>query len=459
MPSPFRLSGDVRIPGDKSITHRAVMFGAVAEGTSVVRTTVLGRDNFATARIMRQLGAEVAGEVSSSLIAIAKQEGFESFGESKDEWSTLRITGRGFSGLHAPDGTLDCGNSGTTARLLTGLLAGRPFESVLVGDASLSKRPFKRVVDPLSAMGARFEGDRLPLTIRGGDLHGIDYVSPHASAQVKSAILLAGLQTSDPVSVTEPRLSRDHTERMLTAMGCPIESICLGDGSWRISLPAQRGPLRAQEIVVPGDFSAAAFFLVAGSIFPGSDIRIVGVGLNDTRIGLFHILERMGASMKPESPRVVGGEKVVDLRVQAKQLHGIDVPADDVVLAIDEIPILAVAAAVASGTTRIRGAKELRVKESDRLAMSAQILRCFGGTVEEYEDGLDVIGNPNLIFSGRAADPALCDWKVSGDHRIAMCGAILQLLVSGTFELPDKHAVETSFPNFGECLQGIMVRG
>lgn len=454
------LRGTIEVPGDKSITHRSIMFGAIADGETVVKTTVLGRDNFATARIMRQLGAHLSGEVASDLIELAREEQLGDLGDARGNVSCLRVRGSGFAGLKAPVGPLDCGNSGTTARLLTGVLAGRPFASTLIGDASLTKRPFKRVVEPLSLMGAEFSGDRLPLTITGRPLRGIHYTSPQASAQVKSAVLLAGLQTDEETAVREPRLSRDHTERMFAAMGCELLTRRHDDGSWQVTLPAvsRRPPLVAQEITVPGDFSAAAFFLVAGSIFPNSQLEIRNVGLNPTRIGLLHVLERMGARIELKSKRVVCGEDVVDLIVSSAPLRGVDVGEEDVVLGIDEVPVLCVAAAFADGPTRIRGARELRVKESDRIAMTAGILRTFGVDTAEHEDGLDVYGRPGLAGAGKAAlreELTAAPWRGSGDHRIEMCGAIMELQVTGDFEIADKTAVETSFPNFISCLNSV----
>ncbi len=453
------LKGTLNVPGDKSITHRAIMFGAVANGTSTVRTSLLGRDNFATARVMCQLGAKIKGTVTNSLLAMAHEEGLTNLADSGNEWCDLEVTGAGFEGLHAPAAILDCGNSGTTARLLTGVLAGRPFSATLTGDKSLVKRPFKRVAEPLTKMGAKFSGDMLPLTVTGGKLGGLEYASPKASAQVKSAILLAGLQGAGRVSVTEPELSRDHTERMLRAMGCAVE-VSQISGGWRISLPdsANRGRLNPLDVVIPGDISAAAFFLVAGSIFPDSELTITGVGVNATRTGIISVLERMGARLELKNKRDVGGEDVVDIGVRTARLRGCDIGAKDVVLAIDEVPVLAVAAALAEGTTRIEGAAELRVKESDRLAMSAAILRSFGVEVEEFDDGLEIIGKPELATAGAPALKERPDWKTSHDHRIAMCGALLELLATGDFDLPDKPAVETSFPRYEELLRGLISR-
>lgn len=459
------LRGDVYVPGDKSITHRAIMFGAIAEGDTTVITSTLGRDNLGTIRIMRQLGVRIGGTVTPALLPIAHDEKLTDFNASTDGMCTIVVHGGGLDGLRAPAGPLDCGNSGTTARLLSGLLAGQPFSSTLVGDASLSKRPFKRVTVPLGEMGARFSGDLLPLTIQGGELHGIKYRSPQASAQVKSAIILAGLRTAEGVTIEEPRLSRDHTERMLTAMGCAIDVDERSDGSAVITLPprSERGTMRGQRIEVPGDFSAAAFFLVAGSIVPDAEITVRRVLYNKTRIGLFSILERMGAQLEIINRREIGGEPVVDIVVRSAPLRGIDVTPEEVVLAIDEIPILCIAAAAAEGVTTIRGAHELRVKESDRITMTRRILESFGGSAHEVDDGLDVTGDPLLGRRLRERGPLdsgavdRSGWGECGDHRISMAAAVLELLLSGDFSLAEKEAVETSFPTFEECLRGIVI--
>lgn len=451
------LIGHVEVPGDKSITHRAVMFNAIAHGDAVVVTTILGRDNFATIRIMRQLGVEISGSVAKPLQQIAVEEGLSDFKVASDDFSTIVIKGRGFEGLKGPKAELNCGNSGTTARLLTGLLAGRPFACTLNGDHSLVKRPFKRVIDPLSTMGAKFSSEKMPFTIEGGKLLGGDFVSNNASAQVKTAIILAGLQAKGNTTVVEPRLSRDHTERMLKAMGAQIKTTFQEDGSVKVELSNNDKHLVAQNITIPGDFSAAAFFLVAGSIFQHSELTLKNVGMNKTRTGLYGILERMGARFEIMNKREVCGEEVADIRVCAARLHGIDIDESDVVLAIDEIPILLMAAAVSYGTTRVRGASELRVKESDRLKMSAAILKTFGIKYQEYEDGIDVEGNPMLKMQ---ASPEInnAEWKTSGDHRIAMSGAILELFATGKFNIKDRAAIETSFPRFSETLEEVIVK-
>ncbi len=454
--APTPLRGEISLPGDKSISHRAILFSSFARGKARVLTSVLGRDNFASLRIMRQLGTKASGALSQKMLSLASEEGLDGFSLSGDDTCEIVIEGMGLQGFSSAGSALDCGNSGTTARLLCGLLSGQQFESQLIGDHSLQSRPFKRVTEPLGHMGARFSGDRLPLTIfgpEGAKLKGIAYDSPRASAQVKSALLLAGLQADGDVRVSESHCSRDHTERMLSAMGCHLESGLRADGRWEVLLPdsGKRDHYDALDIVVPSDFSAAAFFLVAGSIVPGSEIMMRNVGFNKTRIGLFSILEGMGASFTCENARSVGGEEVVDILVRSASLRGVSVSAEDVVLAIDEIPILAIAAAFAEGETLISGASELRVKESDRLTMTANILQYFGVPVEELPDGLRIQGQS---FEAPGTIERVDDsWKSTGDHRIAMSGAVLGFAQGLGFELHDKEAVETSFPTFADCFQ------
>ncbi len=461
----LRLRGKIAVPGDKSITHRAIMFGGIASGTTKLESSILGRDNFASLRIMRQLGAKVSGFVTPSLRQIADEEGFSSLGTGSGSFSQLEIVGCGPGNLQAPDGDLDCGNSGTTARLMTGILAPQNFLATLVGDHSLSSRPFKRVVEPLARMGAGFSGERLPLTVTGAgaggcELKAIRYESPKASAQVKSAILLAGLRAEGETVVVEPHLSRDHTERMFTAMGVKVRTRTTAEGV-EITLPPRsvRGELRGIEIEIPGDFSAAAFFLVAGSIVPDSEIVLTNVGINPARVGLLNILRRMGASIELTNLRTVGGEEVSDIVVKSSNLRGIPIGAEDVVLAIDEIPVLAVACALAEGESVISGAEELRVKESDRLTMTAKILSGFGAAVEELKDGLRIPGDPTLAgrFASNPQNAAgmISGWTGSGDHRIAMAGAVMQFALSGRFDLYDQSAVETSFPGFVQCFQDL----
>ncbi|MCL4142340.1 UNVERIFIED_CONTAM: hypothetical protein GTU68_012185 [Idotea baltica] len=409
------LRGEVQIPGDKSITHRACMFGAIAEGQTRIRTASMGRDNLATIRILRQLGV------------LFSQEGAD-----------ILVEGVGLGAFKAPAAVCDCGNSGTTARLMTGLLASTGFEVTLTGDASLKSRPFARVTKPLTQMGVSFDSEMLPLSFKGEAIKGIRYHSPKASAQVKSAVILAGLSSTDQTQVVEPRRTRDHSEKMLQAMGVVLSSEAVEKDAWQ--------KLTGIEIDIPGDFSAATFFLVAGSIFPDSDISLKGIGLNETRVGALHVLQRMGASIEISSERLSGGEPVADLQVCSASLKGVEIGHEDVVLGIDEIPILAVAAAIAEGKTVVTGAEELRVKESDRLSRMVEVLRSFGIEVEEADDGMTVSG---------AGERANASWRTSGDHRIAMSGAILEYFAAGDFQLQDAEAVETSFPGFVEQLRGL----
>lgn len=449
------LRGEIQVPADKSIAHRALLFSAFAEGETRIQCSTLGRDNLATLRIIQQLGVRTKAEMESALFELATEEQVGDLFVGSVGGSAITISGSGFSGIAAPKQELDCGNSGTTARLLCGVLAGRPFSVSLTGDASLRRRPFARVVRPLTTMGAHFSGEVLPFTVVGasaGALRGIVHRSEVASAQVKTALLLAGLQCGEDVTVIEPMQSRDHSERLLRAMGCEIFEQRSADGSgWQISLGSKRRLQALGDISIPGDFSAAAFFLVAASVVPGSEVVIRGVGLNPSRIGLLLLLRRMGAAIAVENTRQSGGEEVADLVVSGSRLRGIEVGGEEVLLAIDEIPVFACAAACAVGRTVIRGAAELRVKESDRLAMIAKQLGAFGVPVEEFSDGLSLDGVE--IGSSAAAAKQHEVWRRSGDHRILMCGAILHYISSGEVELHDRAAVETSFPTFLECFR------
>lgn len=397
---------------------------------------------------MRDLGVRIECRFPPKMAALARAEEVECEEIAEGELCEIRIFGAGVESLREPVRALYCGNSGTTARLLTGILAGCPFEVTLTGDESLSKRPFKRVIDPLSEMGANFITDRMPLRMRGGSLRAIDYISPRSSAQVKSAILLAGLSARGASSVQEPHKSRDHTERFLRSLGCVIREESLGNGAHKVVLESRPAKLAPFDLRVPGDFSSAAFFLTIGAAIPGSRIVIKDVGFNPTRTGLYSILLRMGANIQISNSREASGEEVVDLTVEGGPLRGVEVGSDDVALAVDEIPVLCVAAAIASGTTEIRGAEELRVKESDRLATMAQVLASFGIKVEEYPDGLSITGGEAIKYTGNCQEP----WRRSGDHRIAMCGALFDYLSSGKFGILDKEAVETSFPTFSSLL-------
>jgi 3-phosphoshikimate 1-carboxyvinyltransferase len=414
------LGGDVRVPGDKSISHRAVMFASLAEGVSRVTGFLEGEDTRATARAFAAMGVAIEAPSPSERI----------------------VHGVGLDGLTAPAAAIDCGNAGTGMRLLTGILAGQKFETTLVGDASLSRRPMRRVIEPLARMGARIdaqEGGLPPLVVHGGHgLVGIDYALPVASAQVKSAVLLAGLYAKGETSIAEPHPTRDYTERMLAAFGWPIS---FGEG--RASLDGGHR-LRATDVVVPADFSSAAFFLVAASIVPGSDLLLRDVGINPRRTGLLDALKLMGADIRTENLRQLGGEPVADLRVRHAPLAGIDVPAALVPDMIDEFPILFIAAAAASGTTRVTGAAELRVKESDRIAVMAKGLRALGVAITETPDGAVIEGG---AIGGGDVDSA-------GDHRCAMSFAVAGLVAGGEVRIADCANVATSFPGFVELANG-----
>ncbi len=414
------LQGRIRVPGDKSISHRSIMLGSLAEGTTRVRGFLEGEDSLATLRAFRAMGVEIEGP----------------------EAGRVTIHGVGMHGLKQPEGPLDLGNSGTSMRLLAGLLAGQGMEVVLTGDESLSGRPMRRVTEPLARMGARIEtteAGTAPLRIHPVErLHGIHYELPVASAQVKSAILLAGLYAEGETCVTEPAPTRDHTERMLRGFGYEVRRegsrICLDGG----------GRLTACDIDVPADISSAAFFLVGASIAPGSELVLEHVGMNPTRDGVVTILRLMGADIEVENPRDVGGEPVADLRVRHAPLHGIEIPEELVPMAIDEFPALFVAAACAEGETVLTGAEELRVKESDRIQVMADGLRVLGVEAEPTPDGIRIRG-------GR---PGGGEVLSHGDHRIAMSFAMAALRASGTIRIRDCDNVNTSFPGFAELAAG-----
>ena len=412
-----KLTGRIRVPGDKSISHRSVMLGALADGTTEIDGLLEGEDVLATLAAFRAMGVKAEGPTAGHLV----------------------VHGVGLHGLQSPTAPLDMGNSGTAMRLMSGILAGQSFNSELVGDASLSKRPMNRVADPLRSMGAVIDTEdkgRPPLRIRGGQsLHGITYQLPVASAQVKSALLLAGLYASGRTQVTEPAPTRDHTERMLRGFGYEVEV----DGAM-ISLNGG-GALTATRIDVPADISSAAFFLVGASIAPGSDLVLEHVGMNPTRIGVINILRLMGADIEISNERTIGGEPVADLRVRYARLHGIDIPEDQVPLAIDEFPALFIAAAQAEGVTRLIGAHELRVKESDRIAVMAQGLATLCISHQETDDGIIINGQPGTPWGGGTVDS-------HGDHRIAMSFAMAGLLASAPITIRDCLNVNTSFPNF-----------
>ncbi len=408
------LQGRVRVPGDKSVSHRAVMLGSIAEGTTQVKGFLEAEDALATLAAFRQMGVVVQGPIEGRLI----------------------IHGVGRHGLKAPSEPLYLGNSGTSMRLLCGLLCGQPFDSVLTGDASLSRRPMRRVTEPLQQMGANIETTpqgTAPVRIFGGQkLSGIYYQMPLASAQVKSALLLAGLYADGETCVVEPTATRDHTERMLAGFGYAVRRegrrVCLRGG----------GKLVGCDLDVPADISSAAFFLVGASIAPGSEIILEHVGINPTRTGVIDILRLMGAEIEVLNPRQVGGEPVADLKVSSSSLKGIRIPEELVPLAIDEFPVLLVAAACAEGETVLTGAGELRVKESDRIQVMADGLQALGIDAQPTSDGMIVRGGQ--IGSGRVHS--------HGDHRIAMAFAIAALKAQGQIEIEDCANVNTSFPGF-----------
>ena len=431
------LRGEIRVPGDKSISHRAVMLGAVADGDTRIRGLLEGEDVLATVAAFRSMGVEIEGPEDGKAV----------------------VHGVGREGLRAPATAIDLGNAGTAMRLLAGLLAGQRFGCTLTGDASLKRRPMRRIAEPLSRMGARIEtadGGTPPLVIRARDgLAPIGYASPVASAQVKSCLLLAGLYADGRTCVTEPAPTRDHTERMLAAFGAVLtragvlgreDALAREDVPTREGVPVRGGQrvcieggarLAATEIDVPGDISSAAFFLAAAAGRPGSDLMIRGVGVNPTRTGILAILEQMGADVSRSNRRTAGGEPVADLRVRGRTLHGIDVDPALVPLAIDEFPAIFAAAATARGTTRVTGAGELRVKESDRLAVSAAGLAALGVRAGTTGDG-------GMVIEGGATSGGEVD--SAGDHRIAM--AFATAAAEGPVRIRDCRNVATSFPGF-----------
>ncbi|MBF6600681.1 MAG: 3-phosphoshikimate 1-carboxyvinyltransferase [Dehalococcoidia bacterium] len=418
-----RLRGTVAVAGDKSISHRAAILNALAEGDAEVRNFLPGEDCRSTLAVLRALG------VQSSL------------GE-EDGAPLLRISGRGLDGLREPAAVLDCGNSGTTMRLLCGVLAGQPFHSVLDGDASLRARPMRRIVEPLRQMGARVDGRDdgalAPLAVRGGGLHGVRYRLPVASAQTKSAILLAALFADAETVVEEPQPTRDHSERMLAAMGAQIGR----EGpAIRLTPGARLTPLSMR---IPNDISAAAFWMVAAAIHPDAELRLTGVGVNPTRSGIIDVLRQMGADLAIEEEREVGGEPVADIVVRSSRLSGVEVGGAVIPRLIDEVPALAVAAAFAEGTTVVRDAQELRVKESDRIATVASQLAAMGAVISEHDDGI-VIEGARRLRGARVAS--------HGDHRLAMALAVAALSADGQTRLSDAEVVAISYPDFWSCLQ------
>ena len=417
------LQGHLRVPGDKSISHRALMLGAIAQGETTIEGLLLGEDPRSTASCFRAMGAQIS-ELNTEQVT---------------------INGIGLGNLQEPLDVLNAGNSGTTLRLMLGLLASHPGRFFTVtGDSSLRSRPMSRVVKPLQQMGAQIRGRQgatlAPLAIQGQQLKPIHYHSPIASAQVKSCILLAGLMTQGQTTVTEPALSRDHSERMLQAFGAEV-TIDPETNSVSVTGPTQ---LQGQTVIVPGDISSAAFWLVAAAIVPGSELVIENVGVNPTRTGVLEALAMMGADIELENQRVVTGEPVTDLRVRHGRLNGCKIAGDLIPRLIDEIPILAVAAVFAQGTTVIRDAAELRVKESDRIAVMTSQLNRMGARVTELPDGLEIIGGSPLVGT---------DVDSHTDHRIAMSLAIAALNATGTTTINGAEAAAISYPDFTTTLQ------
>ena len=417
--------GRVKVPGDKSISHRALLLGAIAEGTTRIQNFLPAADCLATLACVRALGVEVERPSEMELV----------------------VQGQGLHGLMEPKDVLDCAGSGTTMRLLAGILAGQPFYSVLTGNEQLRRRPMGRIAEPLRQMGAtvlgRDDGRLPPLTILGGDLHGIEYKLPVASAQVKSAILLAGLYADGPTVIHEPGPARDHTERMLAAMGAniqyPISNIT------GITLRGDT-ELSSLDIVVPGDISSAAYFIAAACLVPGSEVTIEGVGVNHTRTGFLDALREMGADILVENQQEVSGEPVADVAVRAGGLRGIEVRGDKVPRMIDEFPILAVVASQAQGTTVVGDANELRVKETDRIANIAVELRKLGARIEERPDGFVVEGPTRLVGA---------QVNSHGDHRLAMSLAIAGLAAEGETAIEGAECIADSFPGFEETLRDL----
>ena len=427
------------MPGDKSISHRAVLLGASAVGTTEINGLLEGEDVLATAAAVEQMGAIVERPPENGLAP-------------GGQW---RITGRGVGGLAEPAGVLDMGNSGTAARLMMGLVAAHPMRAAMSGDASLNGRPMQRVMTPLEKMGAQFvarDGGRMPLTVIGSDeLIPIEYELPVASAQVKSAILLAGLNTAGRTTVIEPVPTRDHSERMLAHFGAEIETEILQNGGRRIAITG-RPELTASAVDVPGDISSAAFPLVAAALVPGSNLTVAGVGVNELRTGILDCLQEMGAAISIANRRDAAGEPVADITVLAGPLTGIDVPPERAPSMIDEYPVLAVAAAFANGVTRMTGIGELRVKESDRLATVAAGLEAAGVRIEQGEDWLVVHGAGE---APQGAPRGGMTVAVSLDHRIAMAFLVMGMAARETVAVDDGSPIATSFPGFVALMNGL----
>lgn len=423
------LKGEISIPGDKSISHRSIMLGSIAQGTTEITHFLKGADCLSTIACFRRMGIEI---------------------EEKTDY--ILVHGKGLRGLASPSGTLDAGNSGTTTRLLSGILAGQSFSSTLSGDASLNSRPMARIMNPLNSMGAHItslqHNDCAPLQIDPGVLHGIHYQSPVASAQVKSAVLLAGLYADSETSVTEPSLSRNHTELMLQNFGACSSSTMHGDGT----ATAQIEPcdeLYGQQIVVPGDISSAAYFIAAGLLVPHSEVLVKNVGTNFTRAGFLKVCEAMGASLTLLNKSFEGGEGRADILVRSASLKGTVIEGDIIPTLIDELPIIAVMAACAEGTTIIKDAAELKVKESNRIDTVTENLKNMGVPVTPTEDGMIIEGSAGAPLSGGA------HIKSYLDHRIAMSFAVAGLAASGETVIEDSQCVDVSYPEFFASLESL----
>ncbi len=416
------LRGEIIVPGDKSISHRSIMFGALADGNTRVKGFLQGEDNFSTLNAFSAMGVKIDQHADGD----------------------LTVHGCGLNGLCEPEDVLDCGNSGTTIRLMSGLLAGQSFFSVLTGDKYLRKRPMGRVLTPLIQMGAQMQGrdggKYAPLAISGKPLQAIEYTSPVASAQVKSAILLAGLYADGTTTVYEPHLSRDHSERMLRHFGVEVNSFAGG-----VSIVGGQR-LTARDLVVPGDISSAAFFMVAALIVPNSELLICNVGINPSRAGIIDILQQMNGSIELLNQREMGGEPVADILVKSSDLTGIEIGGALVPRAIDELPVVSIAAACATGVTVIRDARELRVKETDRIAAIADVLQVLGVDVVTADDGMTITGCAQL----GGGNVQSC-----GDHRIAMSAAVAALRASTGVSIDDTQCTAISFPNFWDLLEQI----
>ena len=408
------LKGTITVPGDKSISHRSVMFGAISQGLTEVTGFLQGADCLSTIACFQKLGIEI-----------------------ENDNKTVRIHGKGLHGLQAPSSVLDAGNSGTTTRLISGILAGQPFETTITGDASIQKRPMGRIMTPLSMMGASFTShgkeNCAPFTVHGGNLKGIHYDSPVASAQVKSSILLAGLYADGITSVTEPVVSRNHTELMLSGFGAKVFS----EGKTATIHPEPE--LIGQKIVVPGDISSAAYFIAAGLIHPNAEILIQNVGINPTRDGILKVAKAMGGKITYLNERVVSGEPIADILVESSDLIATEISGDLIPTLIDEIPVIAVMAAFAKGTTAIKDAQELKVKESDRIAVVTDNLKAMGADITATEDGMIITGGKSLHG---------CQIQTHADHRIAMAFAVAGLNADGITTFDDPKCVEISYPTF-----------